>query len=410
MSAETPCGIRHVDLAGPMTDLACERDEATLLVIFWWDGFPLGRRMFTRGETPVPSTALLALGADAIADALAARAEIPDPSTPGTLAEAVRRGSAAVDARLSVIVCTRDRPQDLRRCLESLARCRPAPDEIIVVDNGAGRGELRSIVEAVPAAILVTEPRIGLSRARNTGIGAAHGDILVFTDDDVEVPSTWLAPIRAAFADPKVGCVTGQVLPARLDTAAAFCFELDYGGLAGSQLPRSFDAAFLAQPFGEAPPVWMIGAGANMAIRRAVFDQIGRFDERLGAGATGCSEDSEFFHRALAAGLVCRYEPLSHVFHYHRDSLSALRSQMRAYMRGHVAALLVQFGDSRHPGNLMRAFVGLPWYFSTLGLRLLFSPIGLRRKVLPWEIWGFLEAPFALLRRARQPKFSSDQE
>ena len=406
--SETPCGIRHVDLSAPLTDLACAWDEAGLLAVFWWDGFPMGRRIFTRGECPVPAVALAAIGADAVADALAARDEVADPTEPGALAAAIRDRAALVGETVSVIVCSRDRPDDLARCLASLAACDPAPDEIVVVDNSPGSPEVRALVAATPRARLVVEPRPGLSRARNAGVAAARGGLLLFTDDDVEVPPGWLVPVRAAFPDPAVGCVTGQVLPARLDSPAAFSFEVDYGGLAGSQVPRRIDARLLDQPFGEAPPVWQVGAGANMAIRRAVIDAVGGFDERLGAGAAGCSEDSEFFHRALAAGWVCRYEPLAAVVHHHRDSLAALRAQMRAYMRGHVAALFVQYAQTRHPGNLMRALVGLPWHFATLGLRLVVAPIGLRRQVYGWEVLGFLEGPLAWLRRCRQPKFSPD--
>ena len=55
--------------------------------------------------------------------------------------------------------------------------------------------------------------------------------------------------------------------------------------------------------------MWKVGAGANMAFRRNVFDLVGLFDERLGAGAAGCSEDSEIWYRILANQLQIRYEP-----------------------------------------------------------------------------------------------------
>lgn len=410
MKDESPCGIRHVDLGAPLADLTLNEGEQTVLAVFWWDGFVLGRRLFTKGELPVPSTALSAIGADAIADALASRVDAGFPVEPGALARHIEKTAAREAAPISVIVCTRHRPDDLKRCLASLARCNPAPIEIIVVDNAPETDRVRAIVEAVPGAFYVPEPRPGLSCARNTGMAAARGAIFAFTDDDVEVYPNWLLPISAAFADQAVGCVTGQVMPASLKSAAAFSFEFDYGGLATGLLPKTFDAAFFRQPWGEPPPVWKVGAGASMALRRNVVADVGPFDERLGAGASGCSEDSELFHRAIGAGWTCRYEPLSIVFHHHRDSLGALRRQMRAYMRGHVAALFVQFGQTRHPGNLMRIFVGLPWHFLFLGARLLLSPIGLRRQVFPWEILGFLEGPLTWLRRCRAPKFQNSQE
>src|SRR5438034_287760 len=74
-------------------------------------------------------------------------------------------------------------------------------------------------------------------------------------------------------------------------------------------------------------PVWRIGCGANMAFRRAAFAKVGLFDTRLGAGASGCSEDSELWYRLLATGGVCHYEPSAVVYHYHRSDWSSLRRQ-----------------------------------------------------------------------------------
>ncbi|WP_199312572.1 glycosyltransferase family 2 protein [Microcoleus sp. FACHB-672] len=112
-------------------------------------------------------------------------------------------------------------------------------------------------------------------------------------------------------------------------------------------------------------PAWEVGAGANMAIRRKAFDLVGNFDERLGAGAAGCSEDSEFWYRLLAEGWVCRYESASVVYHYHRSDSETLKHQMYHYWRGYVTALLVQFARYKHWGNLRRLFVNLPMYYAS---------------------------------------------
>ena len=88
-----------------------------------------------------------------------------------------------------------------------------------------------------------------------------------------------------------------------------------------------------------------------MAFRREAFERVGLFDERLGAGAAGCSEDSELWYRLLAEGHQCRYAPTAVVFHYHRTHWEELRHQTYSYMRGHVAALFFQFDRYRHWGN-----------------------------------------------------------
>jgi GT2 family glycosyltransferase len=127
---------------------------------------------------------------------------------------------------------------------------------------------------------------------------------------------------------------------------------------------RTFDARYFARMRARGVPVWHVGAGANMAIRRHAFSRVGLFDERLGAGAAGCSEDSELWYRVLADGWSCQYEPAAVVFHFHRPDLDGLRRQWHAYMRGHVAALLVQFSRHRHWGNLRRILLQLPVFYA----------------------------------------------
>jgi GT2 family glycosyltransferase len=106
-----------------------------------------------------------------------------------------------------------------------------------------------------------------------------------------------------------------------------------------------------------------------MAFRRNAIETVGPFDERLGAGAAGCSEDSEIWYRVLAAGLRCVYYPEAVVYHHHRHQEEQLRAQIRAYQRGHVAALFVQFLNHRHVGNLVRVLLVLPLQFLTQAAR-----------------------------------------
>src|SRR5262249_11263229 len=121
-----------------------------------------------------------------------------------------------------------------------------------------------------------------------------------------------------------------------------------------------FGPDFYAATRARGCPVWDIGAGANMAFRREVFERLGGFDERLDVGAAGCSGDSEFWNRILHAGGVCRYEPTAVVRHFHRRDFQGLRRQIRAYMRGHMVALLVQFERTGEWGNLRRLCRTIP--------------------------------------------------
>jgi GT2 family glycosyltransferase len=153
------------------------------------------------------------------------------------------------------------------------------------------------------------------------------------------------------------------VLAGKLETESQIRFEFDFGGFNGGYRPIIFDSFFFKSTLKKGAPVWRIGAGVNMAFRREVFSRIGVFDERLGAGAAGCSEDSEFWYRMLAAGMTVRYEPRAVVWHTHRAGREAFQNQMHQYMRGHVAALLVQFEKHRHVGNIRRLFITLPYYY-----------------------------------------------
>lgn len=75
------------------------------------------------------------------------------------------------------------------------------------------------------------------------------------------------------------------------------------------------------------------------------------------------------WYRVLHAGGACRYDPGAVVHHYHREDLPELRRQMRAYMRGHVTALLVQHARYGDAGNLYRLFVTIPGYYALRSAR-----------------------------------------
>jgi GT2 family glycosyltransferase len=274
-----------------------------------------------------------------------------------------KQQAAQAKESVSLVICTRDRPDDLQRCLASLHHLTRRPDQVIVVDNAPRDQRTRQLVAGHPDIEYVLEAQPGLSRARNAGIACCRGDIIAFTDDDVIVHPDWLLGMLHGFDKPDVQAVTGPILPAELETESQLLFQLADEDTSWGHQRLLFDAGFFAATQGKGAPVWHIGAGANMAFRREVFEQVGLFDDRLGAGASGCSEDSEMWYRILAEGGECRYEPTALVFHVHRSDLSALNHQMHQYMRGHVAALLMQWERYGHRGNVYRALGALPlWY------------------------------------------------
>src|SRR5690606_10253863 len=98
---------------------------------------------------------------------------------------------------ISVVVCTRDRPQELRACLVALGKIDYPDYEVIVVDNASETAETSAIVEAARLRY-VREDRPGLDWARNRGWRLARYDIIAFTDDDVLVDPMWLRGIARA--------------------------------------------------------------------------------------------------------------------------------------------------------------------------------------------------------------------
>jgi len=160
------------------------------------------------------------------------------------------------------------------------------------------------------------------------------------------------------------------VLPAELETRAQLIFEKNLAFFHQGYQVRKYDGAYFSALRDKGVESWSIGAGANMAVRRSAVDYCFTFDERLGPGVFGgCGEDSEYWYRLLRAGWECVYDPSAVVYHYHRREVKDLRRQMKQYMKGHVASLLLQYRAFGDRGNLRRLLVGLPLHYLLLVLR-----------------------------------------
>jgi O-antigen biosynthesis protein len=263
---------------------------------------------------------------------------------------------------VTVAVCTRDRPEDIDRCLAALVQLDYPQLDVLVVDNAPATEATKILVESqYPTVRYVREPRPGLDWARNRAILAAKGEIIAFTDDDVVVDRLWVKAIAQAFvADPEVMAVTGLVVPYELETTAQTLFE-DYGG---------FGRGFARQRYQCADdrrlPPYVLGAGqfgtgANMAYRRAVFAEIGYFDPALDVGTptNGCG-DLEMFIRILRSGYALIYEPAAMIRHRHRREYAKLRQQIG--YNGSLYALWQSIGRSDRKASLSCLMIGLWWF------------------------------------------------
>jgi GT2 family glycosyltransferase len=406
-----PWRVLHVDLLKPIPSLYLERDKEGVYVYFWCHGLLLGRKILASSELPLSSRGLCDEAIRSVLPAvgyywkLSTEPAWLDFRTLSALDRPLERLSERLthdgaSDPISVIICTRDRPEYLRECLASFERLSNRPEEILVVDNASRTSETREVIRGFPGVRYVFEPRPGLDLARNTGWRHSSGQIIAFTDDDVVVHPDWIKRLRQGFTEPAVWAVTGPALPAALATEAQVAFETFWSFDRGYK-PIVFTPEFARKTRSMGSPTWIIGAGANMAFRRHAFLLLGGFDERLDVGAAGCGGDSEFWYNLLSRGKSCRYEPSAVVFHNHRSEWKTLENQIFHYMRGHVSALLIQFEKHRHWGNLRRLFISLPWFWARLLLSGCIRGFSLRHRFLWQELAGSLSGLWYYLLQPR---------
>jgi glycosyltransferase involved in cell wall biosynthesis len=207
---------------------------------------------------------------------------------------------------VSVVVCTRDRPEQLRACLDSLRWLRTRPLEVVVVDNAPSDERARELCETYPEVRYVREPVAGLSRARNRGIAQSRGELVAFTDDDCVVDPGWLDGLGETFADPLVMVAVGYVGPLELETRGQCVFQL-YGSFA-----RRFERTVY-----DGLETMHTGLGdGNCFVRREAFAEVGLFAEDLGPGTPAKSgQDADLFHRIFLAAYRLAFEPARITWH-----------------------------------------------------------------------------------------------
>jgi len=309
---------------------------------------------------------------------------------------------------VSVVVCTRDRPDGALSTLRGLMASRYPRFEVVLVDNAPSSDATKDAVLgefATDARIrYVREPRPGLSCARNRGVAESTAEIIAFTDDDVRVDPWWLHGIIRGFGRAgDVACVTGLIPTAALDNAVQLYFDQRQRWGAFSE-PRIFD---LKDNRDDSPlypySAGIFGAGANFAISRRALKELGGFDEALGAGTpSGGGEDLDVFVRTVLSGHRLVYEPSAIIWHDHRANLQDLSRQMLAYGSGCTAALtalLLRSGKARRelPAKIVAGAIRV----SAIGDRTKDNPVlpaGLAKRVFH----GMAVGPWLYFKSRRQ--------
>ncbi len=272
-----------------------------------------------------------------------------------------------MDPSLSIISATVGRLDQIDRLLFSLLQLEGYDDikpEIIIANNSPDEAKAK-LIEALVLKHAerfaypcrhVREPLPGKCRAQNRAIALASGDVLVFLDDDVEVTPGWLGAVANFFREFPHEVMQGSILMREADRQDAQIQRdwqryrtidyIDYGWPPGSELSTL--------------------TGGNMAIRKIVFDRVGLFNEELGPGQAGISEDFEFARRVMAGGFKIGYEPRAAVY----NEMDPNRLSEREFRRRHEAQGRSRLAYkhqtiARILPNVLRSIFTFAWYSLT---------------------------------------------
>ena len=213
--------------------------------------------------------------------------------------------------RLSVIIPTRNRVDSLRSLLHSIDHSDHVSGrqiEVIVINNGSTDQTREQLAYEVSLPrrhrlIVLEENFPGKSKAINRGLEAAQGDILMIVDDDVSLHPNCLAKHMEAYEQGAFSAIQGKVLPGKDPE----------GRSADPRRMREYNIPLI--DYGSEIVEIRGLTGTNMSFQRKVIETVGRFDVRLGPGASGFSEDTEFSIRVRKKGFKVGYTPHAIVYH-----------------------------------------------------------------------------------------------
>lgn len=268
-------------------------------------------------------------------------------------ASAPAGGSPLTAPSLTVVICayTLERWDDIQRAVDSLRDQTSPPDEVLLVSDHNDELLERARTTLAGVTCLPNTGTQGLSGARNTGVAAAHGDVIAFLDDDAAADPDWAAHLLEPYADEDVIGVGGFVVP-------------DWRAPRPAWFPSEFlwvvGCSYTGQPTTRAAVRNPIGA--NMSFRSAVFAAAGAFDPmvgRIGKDAGGC-EETEFAIRAARTrpGSRIVLEPTARCRHtVTRDRVTHRYFRRRCLAEGRSKALVSRLAGADSALETERGYV-----------------------------------------------------
>jgi glycosyltransferase involved in cell wall biosynthesis len=227
--------------------------------------------------------------------------------------------------KASVIVCSYNGATTVESCLNSLRRLRYPDFEVIFVDDGS-TDQTQEILKRFPWVRKIRQKNMGLSHARNVGLNAATGEIVVYTDSDCEADEDWLYYLALSLVRSKHAGVGGPNLIPDEGSWVADCVGLSPGG------PTH---VMIDDRTAEHVP------GCNMAFYTHVARQANGFDAQF----RKAGDDVDFIWRLQHMGYTIGFAPGAQVWHYRRNTIAAYLKQQRGY--GEAEAML----KYKHPDH-----------------------------------------------------------
>lgn len=254
---------------------------------------------------------------------------------------------------VSIVILTRDHVMVLEQCIESIfSKTTYTQFEIILVENNSQEKETFSYYEQLKAKpqvkLLVYDQVFNYSAFNNWGAKHAQGDLLLFLNNDIEcIDPDWLDEMVRWASRPDIGVVGAQLLyPNHTIQHAGLVIGLEghanhvfagcretYNGLFGStEWYRDYSAV----------------TGACMMLRRAVFEQIGGFDEDYSLAFN----DVELCMRLIQAGYRVMYTPFARLIHHEGATRAGYKPQSDIKLASQHLRQRIEQGDPFYNSNL----------------------------------------------------------
>lgn len=230
---------------------------------------------------------------------------------------------------ISILISTRNRPSQLKECLNSIFVNTYKNFEVLIIDQSTN-SETKDIVKKFDSKKIIYEKieEKGKAKALNKMIKTAKNEILAFTDDDCIVDKHWLEEINRSFQEqPQISGVFGNAYPYEPEKHP---FEI-CPALFKTNNESAFHQASIVH-------YKVLGQGNNMSLRKSVINEVGNFNEWLGTGSISrAGEEGDLIFKILLNGHTLITNPKIIVFHNRWLTKSKESLQQSYYSRGIMA-------------------------------------------------------------------------